>query len=192
MSSTMHILGFTGSLRKGSYNQAALRQAQKFLPEGAEMEIISLENIPLYNQDYEYDEPESVRILKDKVKKADALFIVTPEANYSIPGVLKNTIDWISWPLKMCPMTGKPTAIMGVGGRIGTARAQLHLRQILAYLDVPVISKPEVFIINGWEKFDSEGNLTDERGRNEMKLLLEKLVKAAEEARRQAGLTDKA
>lgn len=191
MSSTIHILGFTGSLRKGSYNQAALRQAQKFLSDGAEMEIISLENIPLYNQDYEYDEPEPVRILKDKVKMADALFIVTPEANYSIPGVLKNAIDWISWPLKMCPMTGKPTAIMGVGGRFGTARAQLHLRQILAYLDVPVITKPEVFIINGWEKFDSEGNLTDERGRNEMKILLEKLVKAAEEARRRAGLSNK-
>jgi chromate reductase len=192
MSSTIHILGFTGSLRKGSYNQAALRQAQKFLPDGAEMEIISLENIPLYNQDYEYDEPEPVRILKDKVKRAHALFIVTPEANYSIPGVLKNAIDWISWPLKTCPMTGKPTAIMGVGGRFGTARAQLHLRQILAYLDVPVITKPEVFIINGWEKFDSEGNLTDERGRNEMKILLEKLVKAAQEARRKEGLSSQA
>jgi len=182
MSSTIHLLGFTGSLRKGSYNQAALREAQKYLPDGAELEISSLDNIPLFNQDFEFDEPEPVRALKDKVKRADGLFIVTPEANYSIPGVLKNAIDWLSWPLKMCPMSGKPTAIMGAGGRFGTARAQLHLRQILAYLDVPVISKPEVFIINAWEKFDSAGNLTDERGRQEMKLLLERLVQAAKEA----------
>lgn len=179
MSSTIHILGFSGSLRKGSYNQAALREARKFLPGGAELEIISLADIPLFNQDYEYDEPEPVRILKDKVKKADAVFIVTPESNYSVPGVLKNAIDWISWPVKMCPLTGKPTAIMGVGGRFGTVRAQMHLRQILAYLDVPVITKPEVFVINGWEKFDGEGNLTDERARDEMKLLLERLVQAA-------------
>ena len=85
MSSTIHILGFSGSLRKGSYNQAALREARKFLPDGAELEIISLADIPLFNQDYEYDEPEPVRILKDKVKKADAVFIVTPESNYSVP-----------------------------------------------------------------------------------------------------------
>jgi chromate reductase, NAD(P)H dehydrogenase (quinone) len=179
MSSTIQILGFTGSLRKGSYNQAALRVAQTLLPAEAELEITSHANIPLFNQDFEYDEPEAVRTLKDKVKKADAVLIVTPESNYSIPGVLKNAIDWISWPLKMCPLTGKPTAIMGAGGRIGTARAQLHLRQILAYLDVPVITKPEVFIINAWEKFDSEGNLIDERGRQEMTLLLKRLVEAA-------------
>lgn len=184
MSSSIHILGFSGSLRKGSYNQAALRAAHKFLPAGAEIEIISLANIPLFNQDYEYDEPEPVRILKDKLKQADAVLIVTPESNYSVSGVLKNAIDWISWPVKMCPLTGKPTAIMGVGGRFGTVRAQMHLRQILAYLDIPVITKPEVFIINGWEKFDSEGNLTDERARNEMKLLLEKLVQAAVDARK--------
>lgn len=180
MSSTVHLLGFCGSLRKGSYNQAALREAQSFLPDVAEMEILSLENIPLFNQDYEFDEPEPVRLLKDKVKKADGLFIVTPEANYSIPGVLKNAIDWISWPVKMCPMTGKPTAIMGVGGRFGTVRAQMHLRQILAYLDVPVLTKPEVFVVNGWEKFDEEGHLTDERAIREMHILIEKLVRAAQ------------
>ncbi|HEV2471791.1 MAG TPA: NADPH-dependent FMN reductase, partial [Chthonomonadales bacterium] len=138
MPSTIHILGFSGSLRKESYNQAALREARRFLPDGAEMEIITLDTIPLFNQDYEYSEPEPVRLLKEQVKQADAVLIVTPEANYSIPGVLKNAIDWISWPVNMCPLTGKPTAIMGVGGRFGTVRAQLHLRQILAYLDVPV------------------------------------------------------
>jgi chromate reductase len=187
MPSTIQILGFTGSLRKGSYNQAALREARELLPDGADLEIVSLDNIPLFNQDYEYDEPEPVRSLKAKVKQADAVLIVTPEANYSIPGVLKNAIDWISWPIKMCPLTGKPTAILGAGGRVGTARAQLHLRQILAYLDVPVITKPEVFIINAWEKFDSEGNLTDERSRQEIKLLLERLVDAAQAAGRQTS-----
>ena len=189
MSSKIHIVGFTGSLRKQSLNQAALREAQGLLPEDAELEIIPLNNIPLFNQDYEYNEPEPVRILKDKIRKTDALFIVTPEFNYSIPGVLKNAIDWISWPFAMCPMTGKPAAIMGVGGRIGTARAQLHLRQILAYLDVPALTKPEIFIINGWEKFDSEGHLVDEQSRQLMRTLLEKLVKAAKEAREKAAVS---
>src|SRR5947209_4743907 len=183
MSSKIHIIGFTGSLRKQSLNQAALREAQGLLPEDAELEIIPLDNIPLFNQDFEYDEPEAVRTLKDKIRRTDALFIVTPEFNYSIPGVLKNAIDWISWPFALCPMTGKPTAIMGVGGRIGSARAQLQLRQILAYLDVSVLTKPEVFVINGWEKFDSEGHLVDEAVRHLMKTLLEKLVKAARETR---------
>ena len=79
-------------------------------------------------------------------------------------------------------LTGKPTAIMGVGGRFGTARAQLHLRQVFLYLDTPVISKPEVFVINGWEKFDSDGNLTDEKTREQIRTLLEVLVRKTREA----------
>lgn len=177
MSSTIHILGFAGSLRKQSTNRAALRIAQGLVPEGAEMEIVTLDELPLFNQDYENDPPPVVQQFKKKIRQADTLFIVTPEYNYSTSGVLKNAIDWVSWPFKQCPLTGKPTAIMGVGGRFGTVRAQLHLRQTLLYLDVPVITKPEVMVVNAWEKFDSEGNLLDEKVREQIELLVHTLVK---------------
>ena len=177
MLSTIHILGFAGSLRKQSTNRAALRVAQGLVPEGAELEIVTLDDLPLFNQDQENDPPPAVRYFKEKIRQADALFIVTPEYNYSTSGVLKNAIDWVSWPFQQCPLTGKPTAIMGAGGRFGTVRAQLHLRQTLLYLDVPVITKPEVMIINAWEKFDSEGNLLDDHTRQQIELLVSTLVK---------------
>src|SRR5436309_698848 len=127
MSSKIHILGFAGSLRKHSTNRAALKVAQGLLPDAAEMEIITLDDLPLFNQDYENDEPPVVRIFKEKIRQADALFIVTPEYNYSTSGVLKNAIDWASWPIARSPFKGKPIALMGVGGRFGTVRAQQHL-----------------------------------------------------------------
>src|SRR6266567_970461 len=184
MPSTIHILGFAGSLRKQSYNRAALKIAQSLVPEGAEMEIITLDEIPLYNQDYENDEPQSVRTFKEKIRQADALFIVTPEYNYSMPGVLKNAIDWASRPEGKSVLTGKPTAIMGVGGRYGTVRAQLHLRQVFQYLDTPVVTKPEVHVIAAWEKFDNDGNLKDEQIREQIETLVLRLVrKVREEAK---------
>ena len=181
MSDTIHILGFAGSLRKQSTNRAALKIAQGLVPDGAEMEIITLDDVPLFNQDYENDPPKTVRDLKEKIRQADALFIITPEYNYSVSGVLKNAIDWVSWPYNECPMRGKPCAIMGVGGRFGTVRAQLHLRQILLYLDVSVITKPEVMILNAWEKFDSEGRLLDEKAREQIELLVYTLVQKVRE-----------
>ena len=177
MASTIHILGFTGSLRKKSYNRATLRIAQGLTPPEAELEIAELGELPLFNQDFENDKPEVVRDFEEKIRKADALLIVTPEYNYSVPGVLKNAIDWVSWPYAQSVITGKPTAILGAGGRVGTARAQLHLRQMLQYLDAPVLNKPEVFIQYAWEKFDSDGNLLDEATRDQIKRLLEALMK---------------
>jgi len=177
---TLHILGFSGSLREKSYNTAALRIAQEMMPEGTEMEIISLSTLPLYNQDLEGDEPVSVRTFKAKIHEADGLFIVTPEYNYSFPGVLKNAIDWASRPTGRSVMTGKPTAIMGVGGRFGTVRAQLALRQVLLYLDVPVLTKPEIYIMNAWEKFDDEGHLLDEKSREQIQTLVDALVRHVE------------
>ena len=177
MASTIHIVGFTGSLRKKSYNKATLRSAQGLVPPEVELEIAELGEMPLFNQDFENDKPEPVRAFEEKIRKADALLIVTPEFNYSIPGVLKNAVDWVSWPYAKSVLTGKPTAILGAGGRVGTARAQLHLRQMLQYLDVPVLNKPEVFIQYAWEKFDSDGNMIDETTRDQIKSLLEALVK---------------
>src|SRR5579864_2419913 len=120
MTTKLHILGFAGSLRTMSYNRAGLRAAQALVPENAELEIVTLDDIPPFNQDYEYDAPASVRAFKDKIRQADALLIATPEYNYSIPGVLKNAIDWASWPINQSAFPGKPTAIMGFGGRFGT------------------------------------------------------------------------
>jgi chromate reductase, NAD(P)H dehydrogenase (quinone) len=177
LTSTIHILGFTGSLRKKSYNRATLHTAQGLVPPEAELEIAELGELPLFNQDFENDKPEVVHTFEEKIRKADALLIVTPEFNYSVPGVLKNAIDWVSWPYAKSVITGKPTAILGAGGRVGTARAQLHLRQMLQYLDVPVLNKPEVFIQYAWEKFDPDGNLIDETTRDQIKGLLEALVK---------------
>ncbi len=184
MPSTIHIVGFAGSLRKDSYNRAALRLAQHIAleHENVEFEIIDLGNLPLFNQDFENDPPETVRIFKEKIRQADALFMTVPEYNYSFSGVLKNAIDWASRPLATSPLTGKLTAIMGVGGRVGTARAQLHLRQVFLYLDVKAITKPEVLILNSWEKFDSEGNLTNEADRKQIETLVEVLIRQARES----------
>ena len=189
MSSSIHILGFSGSLRKDSYNRAALRLARQIALEyeNVEFEIIDLDNIPLFNQDLENDPPEAVHIFKEKIRHADALFMTVPEYNYSFSGVLKNAIDWASRPLATSPLPRKLTAIMGAGGRVGTERAQLHLRQVFLYLDIQAITKPEVLILNSWEKFDSEGNLTNEKDRQQIETLVEVLIRQARE-RKQIGL----
>lgn len=183
MPSIIHIVGFAGSLRKDSYNRAALRLAQHLAleHENVEFEIIDLGNLPLFNQDLEDDPPEAVRIFKEKIRNAEAVFMTVPEYNYSFSGVLKNAIDWASRPLATSPLTGKLTAIMGAGGRVGTERAQLHLRQVFLYLDVKAITRPEVLILNSWEKFDSEGNLTDEKDRRQIETLVEVLIRQARE-----------
>ena len=185
MSSKIHIVGFAGSLRKDSYNRSILRLARQIAleDENVEFEILDLGNLPLFNQDLENDPPELVRIFKEKIRNADAVVMTVPEYNYSFSGVLKNAIDWASRPLATSPMTGKLTAIMGAGGRVGTARAQLHLRQVFLYLDVKALTKPEVLILNSWEKFDSEGNLTNERDRQQVETLVTTLIRHAHETR---------
>jgi chromate reductase len=176
MTSPIHILGFAGSLRKNSYNRAGLKIAQQLVPEGAELEIVTLDEIPPFNQDYENDEPAAVRSFKEKIHHADSLLVVTPEYNYSIPGVLKNAIDWASRPTGTSVLEGKPAAIMGIGGRFGTVRAQQHLRQVFHYLNMPVLLKPEVHVMAAWEKFDDDGNLTDDKTREQIQALVEALV----------------
>src|SRR5437762_11662464 len=157
MPSTVHILGFAGSLSKQSYNRAILKVAQELVPDGATLEIITLDDLPLYNRDYENDEPEVVRNFKDKIRKADALLIATPEYNYSTSGVLKNAIDWASRPPDQ-PFNHKPIAIMGASpSALGTGRAQYHLRQMFVYLNAYVLNQPEVMIAQAHQKFDEEG-----------------------------------
>ncbi len=179
MSSTIHILGFAGSLRQKSYNKALLRVAREYLPEDAELEIIGLDDIPLFNEDLVADPPQPVRVFKEKILAADALLVAVVEYNYSVSGVLKNAIDWAAWPIATTPLKGKLAAIMGTGGRFGTVRAQLNLRQTLLYTDTRVLLKPEVYIEKNWEKFDGEGNLTDQTARQSIEALVTALVQAA-------------
>jgi chromate reductase len=173
----LRILGIAGSLRKQSYNRAALRAAQQIVPEGATLEIFELEGIPLYNQDLNDTPPEPVRDLKAKVRAADAILFVTPEYNFSIPGVLKNAIDWASRANRENVWAGKPVALMGVStGLLGSSRAQYHLRQVFVFLDMHPINKPEVMIAKAAEKFDAELNLTDPTARDLVAALLKALV----------------
>lgn len=177
MEKPIKILGIAGSLRKGSYNRAALRIAQKLVPDNAVLEIFDLDKIPPFNEDLEKQMPESVVNLKEKIRSADAVLFVTPEYNYSIPGVLKNAIDWASRPYGDNSWDSKPVAMMGASvGMLGTARAQYHLRQVFVFLNVYPLNRPEVMIANAADKFDKDGNLTDQKTREKIKELLDTLV----------------
>jgi len=179
------ILGFAGSLRKGSYNKMALNAARKLAPYNAEIEVFDLEGIPLFNQDLEQNPPEKVKEFKKRIREADAILITTPEYNYSIPGVLKNAIDWASRPYGDNAFDGKPVAVMGASiGMLGTARAQYHLRQCFVFLNMYPINSPEVMITFADEKFDENGNLKDEETKGFIKDLLEALVKWTEKLKK--------
>ena len=179
------ILGIAGSLRKASYNRSALRAAQQLCPEGATMEIFELDGIPPFNQDEERNPPQKVVDFKAAIRRADAVLIVTPEYNYSIPGVLKNAIDWASRPYGDSAWNGKTVAVMGASvGALGTARAQYHLRQCFVFLNMEAVNQPEVMIGNAAQRFDEQGNLTDEQSKQLISQLLQNLVKKAALSRR--------
>ena len=174
---SLKVLGIAGSLRKGSYNKLALRAAMELKPADMEIESFDITPIPPYDEDVrERGFPAAVEELREKIRAADALLIVTPEYNYSMPGVLKNAIDWASRPPAQ-PFDDKPVAIMGASaGRLGTARAQYHLRQTAVYLNMNLLNKPEVMIAGAAGAFDASGRLTDEGAR---KLIAELLVNLA-------------
>ena len=179
MAKGIKILGIAGSVRKASFNKSALRAAQKLVPEGASIEIFDIDGLPGFNQDEEKNPPAKVTELKAKIRAADAILFVTPEYNYSIPGVLKNAIDWASRPYGESAWNGKPVAVMGASvGVIGTARAQYHLRQIFVFLDMHAVNQPEV-MINASKSFDEQGNLTDPQTKDLIGKLLANLVKNA-------------
>jgi chromate reductase len=178
MPTPVHVLGFAGSLRRASTNRGLLRAAGEVLPEDMTLEVFDLSPIPLYNADVETaGMPESVTLFKQRLAAADAVLIATPEYNYSIPGVLKNAIDWASRPPQDCPLVGKPLAIMGAGGSFGTVRSQLALRQVAFFINMLTLNKPEVMVQRNWEKFDTEGDLTDEATREQVRGLLGALAR---------------
>lgn len=177
MAKEFTVLGIAGSLRKGSYNRAALRAAQQLVPAETRLDIFELDGIPPFNQDEEKNPPAKVVELKARIRAADAVLIVTPEYNYSVPGVLKNAIDWASRPYGDSAWVGKPAAIMGATiGAIGTARAQYHLRQMFVFLNMPAVLQPEVMIANAPQKFDAQGNLTDGQAKEFIAQLLQNLI----------------
>lgn len=169
----VHVLGFAGSLRKGSYNRMALRAAMELLPPDMTLDTFDIAPIPPYNEDVkEQGFPPPVQEFRDKIAAADALLIVTPEYNYSVPGVLKNAIDWASRPPQQ-PLDGKPLAIMGASpGMLGTARAQYHLRQTCVFVNMLPLNRPEVMISQCQDRFDATGRLTDEKTRQFVAQLL--------------------
>ncbi len=157
----LHIVAIGGSLRKNSTNMGLLRYAKNNAPSGVEIEIADLAQVPFYNGDLEEAPPSAVVELREQIDKADALLLGCPEYNYSLAPALKNALDWASRVKDNQLLAGKPVAILGSGGGMGTARAQYHLRQVCVFLDLHPLNKPEVFSNAFGGSFDEKGNLID-------------------------------
>lgn len=171
----MKILGIGGSLRKGSYSRSLLLEAQKLAPKDVVVELTDIGDFPAYNSDIPI--PDSIQKFKNKIKEADAILFSLPEYNYSVPGFIKNAIDWASRPYGDNSFEDKPAAIMSESGGINAgSKAQYHLRQIFVFLNMHALNKPEVMVPNAKEMFDEKGNLTDEHTKEKIKELLVALV----------------
>ncbi|MDE0673652.1 MAG: NAD(P)H-dependent oxidoreductase [bacterium] len=171
MAEMIRIVGFSGSLRRGSYNSALLRLAPEVVPEGTELELVSLSDIPFYNGDVEdAGMPAPVAAFRAKLVAADALLISTPEYNSSVPAVLKNAIDWASRGPDS-PLAGKTAALMGGGGGFGSYRSQSHLRDVLRNAGVFELPSPAVQVRGIWNKFDENLELQDPRIRDRVHAL---------------------
>lgn len=159
---TIKLLGIAGSLRRASTNRGLLRAAQATLPVGTSLEIADLTDVPFYNQDLTA-KPAAVERVLAQIGAADALVLASTEYNYSLAPALKNILDWASREPDNALLAGKPVAIMGAAGGMGSSRAQYHLRQICVFLDLQPLNKPEVFANAFAGGFDADGNLTDEK-----------------------------
>ena len=158
--SKYHIAVIVGSLRKDSFNRKLASAIVKLAPAEFSFTQVKIDDLPLYNQDDDADQAGSVKRLKNEIKGAQGILFVTPEYNRSIPGVLKNAIDHASRPYGQNAFAGKPAGVLGASvGAVGTALAQQHLRNVLAYLDVPTLGQPEAFIIVRDGLFDAAGNI---------------------------------
>lgn len=178
MEDKLKILGFAGSLRVGSFNKALLREAAALVPGNVNLEIFDLDGIPPFNQDLEMNMPRRVLEFKSKIRQSDAILIATPEYNYSVPGVLKNAIDFASRPYGDNPFDDKPVAIMSASvGMLGGARAQYHLRQMFVFLNMHPVNGPEVLVTEAISKFDTNGKLKDEDTSKHLKDLIRALIK---------------
>ncbi|HEY8050198.1 MAG TPA: NAD(P)H-dependent oxidoreductase [Ramlibacter sp.] len=149
-----------GSLRQDSINRKLALALAPLAPQDWALEHLRIDDLPLYNQDLEANPAESVKRLKTEIAQCAGIIFVTPEYNRSIPGVLKNAIDHASRPYGQSAWAGKPAGVIGTsGGAIGTALAQQHLRNILAYLDMPTLNQPEAFVQFKPDLFDDKGHI---------------------------------
>ena len=174
-----NVLVICGSLRKASYNAMVAKALPGLAPAGMALTPSPpIGTMPLYNADVQAEGfPEPVKALADAIRAADGVIIVTPEYNYSIPGVLKNAIDWVS-RMPEQPFAGKPIAIQSASqGPLGGARVQYHLRQSMVFLDALVFNRPEIFIGTAQNKVNDKGDLTDETTRGFIKQQLEGFAK---------------
>lgn len=176
-SQSVSILGFAGSLREGSFNQALLRAAVKHAPPEMRIETFDLEPLPFYNADLDAaGPPEPVVRFKQAIVDADGLLIATPEYNYGVPALTKNAIDWASRPANDNPLIGKPVAVMGAStGRFGSVRAQLALRQSFLFTNSYAMLKPEMIVTFAGEKFE-DGELVDQETLGYLKRFLTAFV----------------
>ncbi len=177
-SNGFRILGLAGSLRRASLHRGLIRAARELAPEGVTIEYYDeLDEIPFFNQDVENEgDPAPVRELKEKIQAADAVLIATPEYDYAIPGVLTNALDWAL--RSPSPLRHKPVGIVGASpGSTGTARGQMVLRQILLHAPAYTMPEPQMLIPNARQRFDENGDLTDEETRDRMRRFLAALVK---------------
>lgn len=166
-----------GSLRKDSINRKLAHAIARLAPERFSFEQLRLDDLPLYNQDRDNDMPEPAQRLKREVGAADALLFVTPEYNRSIPGVLKNALDTASRPYGKNAFAGKPGAVIGTSaGQMGTALAQAHLRNVLAYLDVPLLNQPEAYVLFKENLIDDAGTVNDEKARTFLQKWVDRYV----------------
>lgn len=179
---TLKVFGICGSLRNQSTNRGLLRYAQEHIPAGMEINIADLSEVPFYNADL-IKRPTAVQTLLTEIDQADALLLACPEYNYSLAPALKNALDWASREPDNLMLSGKPAAIMGSGGGMGTSRAQYHLRQVCVFLNLHLLNKPEVFCNAFTGSFDAEGNLVDEKIQELIIEQLETLQKWAQRLR---------
>lgn len=185
----MKIVGISGSLRKGSYNTFLLKTAEQLLPEGVSLTIAAIDGLPLYDADLDLPatetRPDSVNTFRRLLAEADAVLIASPEYNYSIPGGLKNAIDWASRGTDS-PLLNKPVALIGASpGLMGTVRMQLAFLPVFQFLNMKPVQKPEVLISQANTKFDEHGNLLDEKAKELIGRKIEALIALAASEKKQ-------
>jgi chromate reductase, NAD(P)H dehydrogenase (quinone) len=182
-----HIVGISGSLRKGSFNASLLKAAQEVMPSGSTLEIASIEGIPLYNFDVETEGiPKAVDLLKDRIAAAEGLLLVTPEYNNSIPGVFKNAIDWLSRPPKDIPrvFNGRPVALIGASTSLGGTRfSQVAWLPVLRTLGTQPYFGKLLYSASAAQAFDAEGRLIDEKVRSQLTLVMAGFVEFVSQGR---------
>ena len=172
-----NIVVIVGSIRRESINRKLAEALTKLAKPGTQFTFARIDDLPLFSQDLEPSPPPSVIRLREEIQAADGVLILTPEYNRSIPGVLKNAIDWASRPYGKNSFDGKPTAALGTSqGAVGTAAAQQHLRSILAYLNVILMGQPEGYIVYKKDMVDDAGQVADESVRKFLQLYMDKVT----------------